>query len=367
METILSWTSLPNLHPALVHLPIGMLPMALLFDTLGLFKKSQEWFAHAATTLYTAAAVTGGVALWAGERAADGLVGIPAGVQLYIAKHSDWAHYATWTLVGVVVLRLALSLWERKSPGRRSLAFGLRASILVAAFAGLGLLGKAADLGGALVYEHAVAVNVDTNSEDPSGAPASSALMVPEEVEGVATRLLRGSDGALHWQPLPTDTAALGSLLTPIGENRHAAVDEERGLGLRLSGESLLVLEGTFGDVQVEATIELGSFKGTFGLLHHVADAATAGAFLVSTTGETRLEDWRGGQRKVLDEGTVEPGSSLNLAVSAAGRHLKGFSDGRTVVHGHIAPGDDGACGLYFNGEGTLRVVALKVIPLTEH
>ena len=40
MPDVVSWTSLPNLHPALVHFPLALLPMAILFDVLGLVEQT---------------------------------------------------------------------------------------------------------------------------------------------------------------------------------------------------------------------------------------------------------------------------------------------------------------------------------------
>ena len=36
------WSSLPNLHPAVVHLPLGILPVALLVDLLSLDARGGE-------------------------------------------------------------------------------------------------------------------------------------------------------------------------------------------------------------------------------------------------------------------------------------------------------------------------------------
>ena len=64
LEQLLSMTALPNLHPALVHFPIALLPMALLFEILGLTFRRQDWLERAAVSLYAAAALGALVALW---------------------------------------------------------------------------------------------------------------------------------------------------------------------------------------------------------------------------------------------------------------------------------------------------------------
>lgn len=360
MNDLLSLTSLPNLHPAFVHFPIVLLPVALLFEAAGLVRRGVRWPAHAAAVLYAAAAVAALAALWTGERAADGLVDVPATMQPYIAEHSDWAHYTAWTLGILAVLRIGLALWERRRPRA-----GLRAVALAGALAGMALLAVTADHGGALVFRHAVAVSLPAAEVEPTLPPPAA-----NADSGAASRLVRAEDGTLRWQPLPADTEALGEVLAPAAGFSADAVTATASAGLELavSGRTLLVLPGDFGDVQVDATLELGTFKGTLGLGHHVRDASNVGLFIVSTSGQARLVDRRDGAEKVLGEGAVELGEErLEIAVSSAGSHLKGLLGGRTVSHGHIDAPPQGACGLFFDGNGTVRLVVLAVTPLERH
>ena len=155
LDQLLSMTALPNLHPALVHFPIALLPMALLFEVLGLTLRRHDWFERAAVWLYAATAFGALVARWAGVRASDGLVDVPAEVQLHIAKHSDWAHYSLWAIGGLALLRLLLYFRDPK----RVYTYA-RAGLLLVGLGAMGLIGYAADLGGGLVYQHAVAVGL---------------------------------------------------------------------------------------------------------------------------------------------------------------------------------------------------------------
>lgn len=360
MDQILSWTSLPNLHPALVHLPLGIMPMALLFEAAGLFRRRHNWPAAAAVVLYAAGALAALAALETGEDAADGLTGVPAEVQPHIGTHSDWAHYTAIALGILAALRIALAWWERREPRA-----GLRAVALLLALGCLALLLRTADLGGALVYRHALAVDVPASEAPETQAPTPP----PDTSTDASSRLTRGDDGALRWRPVPEDGDALGTVLRAAegfsGEAVTALESQGRGLELSADGRTLLVLPDDFGDVQVDATFELGSFTGTLGVAHHVRDASNAGSFTVSTEGVARLVDRRGGDENVLDESSVGLGGrTLELAVSSAGRHLKGLLAGSTVTHGHVEPGPKGSCGIILDGKGTLRVVSLDVTPL---
>ena len=376
IDAVLSWTALPNLHPALVHFPIALVPVAILADLLRLVLRREEWLDRAATGLYVAAALGSLAALWAGERAADGLIAVPAAVQPLIGRHSDWAHYAVYALGGLAVLRLTLIVWKP-----RSLGVGLRLALLVPSLAAMGLLSYVADLGGALVFRHGVAVGeanpradrTEPAEVEPATPPLDPPKGTPAATESAASRLTRAADGSLSWRPLAGDAAALGEILTPApGFSSEVVVWRQpapsRGLTLEINGETLLILPGTFSDVQVEATLDLAGFEGTVGVAHHVGGAGDGGFFTLSTDGKASLFDVREGARKKLNEKTTEiPEGSFTLAVSAAGKHLKGLLDGRTVTHGHIAPGPAGACGLLLDGKGSVRILGMTVTSLPGH
>ncbi len=204
LEQLLSMTALPNLHPALVHCPIALLPMALLFEILGLTFRRQDWFERAAVSLYAAAALGALVARWAGVRASDGLVDVPAEVQLHIAKHSDWAHYSLWTIGALALLRLLLYFRDPKRANTYA-----RVGLLLVGLVTMGLVSFTADLGGGLVYQHAVAVGL--MSHEHSEAVAELPPREPTKTAGVSLRHW-SADGALRWIPSPQDAEALGTV-----------------------------------------------------------------------------------------------------------------------------------------------------------
>lgn len=365
LDFLIDATALPNLHPAVVHFPIACLPLALAFDGVGLVLRRQRWLAPAATTLYIVGTLSAWLAIWAGERAADGLVGIPAVVQPRIGEHSDWAHYALYAMIAVAAARLAVQLRPRLSDHR-----GARLGALVLGFAALGLLGKTADLGGSLVYEHALAVKqAEPVTLEIPVAGASDGAPSPSG-ETARDRLVTAEDGSLIWRPTPEDSEALGAVLTAapgsdLSSVRAREPDGSDGLRLTVGRPATFLLPGTFGDVQVEAEIELLDFEGSVGLVHRYRGAGDRGAFATSTQQEAILDDVRQGDRTLLDEQAFElPSGRFVLTVSASGRHLKGLVGGKTVTHGHIAPGPEGSCGLLLEGTGTLRLLRMTVQPL---
>jgi hypothetical protein len=125
---------------------------------------------------------------------------------------------------------------------------------------------------------------------------------------------------------------------------------------------------GSFGDVQVEADVELLGFEGTVGVAHHASGPEAAGLFQVSTPGRASLVHLETGKAKAMDQALVRlPSAPFRLTVSAAGSHFKGMVDGKVVAHGHGKPGPPGAVGLFVDGTGSLRILRIQVTPLRHH
>lgn len=366
IDALLDFSALPNLHPAVVHFPIAFLPLALAFEAVGLLWRRQRWLAPAAATVYVLAALGAWLAVWAGERAADGLTDVAATVQPHIGEHSDWAHYAWYAIITVAVLRLAVQFLPALGQHR-----GARLGVLLLGLVALGVLVRAADFGGGLVFQHALAVARQAAPDEPETPKPAGGIVTGDAGQGSPTdRLTRGDDGGLVWQPAAGDGGALaevmragpGSSLDAVTEVADAGGD---GLVLAVDGDVTLLFPGSFAGVQVEASLELLDFTGTLGVVHHVGANGEGGAFTLDTEGSATLRDTRSGKRSDLDQAATDPAAgAVELAVSAAGRHLKGMVDGRTLVHGHIAALPPGGCGLRLDGAGRLRIRRLAVIRL---
>ena len=235
-----------------------------------------------------------------------------------------------------------------------------------------------ADRGGGLVYQLGVAV---ARHQGEASAPSSSrgteaevASAAAASAADPAARLEIREDGAVVWRPAPRDAAALGTILEVASGAAIAAVHavdpdagDSKGLTLEVEGRTLLTLPGTFGDVEVAAVVDLTGFSGTFGLAHHVRDAAAAGLLSVRPAdGVFTLVTLRGDREpKVLDQASAQlPSGPIELAVTAAGRHLRGTLAGQLVVHGHEPALPDGGAGILVDGAGPIRIERLVVTPI---
>ncbi len=370
-ELVRQWTSLPNLHPALVHFPLALVPAAVGFEIAAFVRVPGAGLGRVACALWVMAGLAAGAAYWAGLEAAEGFGQLPPAIEQAVARHSDAAWYSLWS-VGLLAVARWFWEWRGSEPGRR----WARGAFVLAGLVGLGMLGWAADLGGALVYEHGVGVQAGQAKAGrvPEGLPAPAQAEAPLQAQDLAARLVRSEQGALAWRPAPRDGAALGALLraAPGGEAGAVvwageAAAEGEGLPLEVRGRAWFVFPEVFGDVQVEAEFDLERYTGRLGLLHHVDDRGQGGFFDLDTDGRARLGAHGANQERILDEATVEwDAPRVRLAVSAVGRHLKGYVAGRSVVHGHAPAPPPGRCGLLFDGRGVVRLRELRVVPAGE-
>ena len=355
------FTSLPNLHPAVVHFPLALLPIALALDLASFLWSRRLWIDRGAAALYALGTLGAGAAYLAGEAAEDGLGRLPPPATLLVAEHADWARLTLWTFVGISAARFVLA-WRARPDGPRLLRVA-RAALFAAAACGTWFLFETADRGGALVYRHGVAVALPREQEARRGGFA----------EGAAgdAGLRRASDGSLVWRPLPGDETAFLTIVRAVrgGPRTFTVVPDQgagaEGLGLRISGLTLLVLPGRFEDVQVESRFDVSGYQGAVGLAHDVRDDGDGGIFQISTAGQAALIRISGGSSRTLAAGSGRlPRGVVNLTASAAGSHLKGMLDGALLVHGHASRREQGQVGLFFDGSGTVRVLEVRVTPL---
>ena len=359
---VLTVSSLPNAHPAVIHFPIALLLTALAVEFVALRLTHHGWLDRTASLLWILGAVGSGAAFLTGRAAGDGLGLVSPDVQAALARHANLALWTVAAAGAMALLRLVL-LWPRV--GTR-----IHPRVGVAGKLGLGLavvalVGFTADRGGTLVYRYGAAVTApgETKPEPPSAPAASEPRRVP---------LTRVPGGGLRWSPEPGDAASLNDAVTVIAgagviTAETATGETAAGLALRADGLAFLLLPGEFADVQVEAAFDPTDFVGTVGVLHDFHDEGSYGAFAL-VGAASRLSVRRGDGFEVLDEGRGTRGQGeVTLAVSSVGSHVKGFLGSETVAHGHTPALPAGRVGLLIDGRGTLRVLELRAEPASNH
>ncbi len=350
-------SALPNLHPALIHLPLAAIPLALLLDGVAVATRAL-WLDRAAVLLWLTGALGAAAAVLSGRDAADGLAAIPAEAEALLGAHSDLAHQVLFALLAFAAVRAVPTLRGAapRSPARVGLLLvgaGLQVPLVIAA-----------DRGGSLVYDHGVAVAVAEQPPPPTPEPVVTSPDDPPD-----TRLIQDAHGGLVWAPAVGDGAALGTLLTAAEGGSLGALSaldppDAAGLRVQVDGGGLLLLPGAFGDVEVQAVLDIAEFDGTVGLGHHVHGVDDHDLFTLGSDGTARLAQTQAGSVQIQAAAKVDPPTALDLRVRASGSHLKGYLGEALAVHGHVAPTGPGRVGLWLDGQGVVVVHQVRVTPL---
>ncbi len=156
-------TALPNLHPALIHFPIAAVTLGLLADVGLAMRIVPSRFDPAAAALWGVAALGGLAAYLSGEAAHDALPALGELIHEAVEAHEHAALPALVALFAVALVRIG-DLWLAARSGTERRA--LRWTALGLALLAQGLVVRAADLGGALVYQHGVNVGAAATDSD---------------------------------------------------------------------------------------------------------------------------------------------------------------------------------------------------------
>lgn len=200
-------------HPAVVHFPIALLPLAVATDLLGratgrrALREAGRHLMPLAAVSAAAAAFTGVVAQHSVEAAG------PAAAAL--RKHRT----ANLTVAGLATV-LAAWRWRRRTPSSAYLALGLGS---------VGLLAYTAHLGTRMVYRYGVGVDsvggvAASGSPRPSRAAAAARTAAGDMLRGLPNVIARAAHCGTATAPTPTRTVDFTARRLgegPLGSGRH--------------------------------------------------------------------------------------------------------------------------------------------------
>jgi uncharacterized membrane protein len=149
MNLLPAWA--PNLHPLLVHLPIGVWVGAVIADLTGLIFSRATRSDAAASFLYPLGAALAIFTYLTGQQAAAKVL-VPGMAFPILEQHENWALATTILFIFVALLRLWVG--RRAEPVARPLRILLAAAALLALMALVGT----GERGARLVFEHGVGV-----------------------------------------------------------------------------------------------------------------------------------------------------------------------------------------------------------------
>ena len=188
---------LPNLHPFLVHFPIGLLTTAVVLDVAAVVIPRRLTLRRLGMGFWFAGTVLLVVTYLTGREAAE-TVRTPGMAHALVNQHWTWAFYTTIYFVAAASGRVVLACLSR--------ARGLTGRLVVASMSvvGLLLLIQTADRGGRLVYEHGVGV-------------ASSVPVV---------RLFEPRERVPLKHPFPVGVEARRRAISSVRPDRFRAIDD---------------------------------------------------------------------------------------------------------------------------------------------
>lgn len=138
-------------------------------------------------------------------------------------------------------------------------------------------------------------------------------------------------------------------------------------LKLTASGTPVaFVFHQSYGNIGMAVSINASSFQGTFKMIHHVNNADNH-EFVAVNGNNMKLGRVVQGEEKIFDESEFESGDEwMNLRVSAAGTHYKGYIGNETITHGHGDKMENGYVGIMLDGTGELLIKSIETVPLED-
>lgn len=338
---------IPNLHPFIVHFPIALIVLAVLFDAARLFFRQQDWLEKATLALYATGSL-GLIAAFLSGRQAVETVSVTGDAVPVVTSHEDWALYTLIYFLIFTGIRFVI-WWKQLEKG-----FVLPV-LVVFAMGGTGMLWYTGEQGAKLVYKHGVAVGeIDRLQQQIETLERD--LSAFREEAGPELR----DDGSWIWRVGAGADEILAEAFTIEGSTDFTAdagrADGIHHLELQAGDEASYIL---FGEAMnsVDGRIELNTeeFQGEVALIHHYQDPSTY-QYLRQSGSELIQGQMIEGSDNVLGSGQIDNTGWYTLRVTASGGHYYGYRNGQTVVHTHEDELEAGRTGVMIRGEGTVRI-----------
>ena len=338
---------IPNLHPFVVHFPIALLVIAVLFDLARLWFREQSWLQNAVIALYTTGTVGLIAAFWSGRQAVD-TVSVTGDAVPVVTSHEDWALY-TLIFFGIFTAIRLWTWWKELEKG------WVLPALIVPALIGTGMLWYTGEQGAKLVYKHGVAVG----EIDRLGQQI-------EELEQRLAGFREGAgpeirdDGSWIWRIGPgADQVITESFSIEGAETVDASTGRDDGrthLEFTASDEKSFLITGEdISAIDGRVEVNLSDFDGEFLLVHHYTDSENYQYIRISGS-ELHQGQMVNGSDDILGSGQIESDDWSTFRVTASGRHFYGYQNGNTVVHTHSDEMEAGKTGFAFAGSGELKI-----------
>lgn len=349
MQLIPDWA--PNIHPMIIHFPLVLLILAVLFDLIGLLLTRFDWIKKSSLLLYFLGTIAVAVAFITGNLASDGL-DIPSKVIPAVNDHADWAEITLWFFAIYTLIRLGLAFGFKSRP----LTKKILTPIVLIGLLGIYFLYQTGDRGAKLVFGYGLGTGNILKSENT--------MEQPKERKQVSDSTFSVSkDGS--WKLIADDSIVKalsekfkwieGSLkeLSPMYDPGESV------LMLHQPGKALFVYDNKMKSVQVTAKINLDDFNGELELVHHFIDKNNYD-FLGLNKGEISLSRKSNGEIKIFKKDKFKSDGWIELKVVSDGSHFRGYVNNKLIVHGHDSEPEAGSVGMKIFGSGSVSLKRIE-------
>lgn len=348
MNLLPEWA--PNVHPMIVHFPIVLILVALLFDLMSLIFRNKTWLRTGAHVLYFLGAIAAVITYLSGRQAAD-TVEIAAQAYPVLSEHADLALY-TVLFFGIYALLRLFFVWKKYD-----INIWAGRILFIIALGGNFFLFETAEHGAELVYKYGVGVKVAKSNE--------SAV---NKLELSSPGITVDGNGSWIWNIDENATKILEKDFTWLNGNIEnlnpkIANDNEKGIVLSLDfqNKAAMVFAGNpIKSLQADMLLNLDSLSGNVFLIHHVIDKNNYDIAGIENH-KIVLGRVSKGERKLLDQKEMNVKEWLTLRAVADGSHFRGYINEKLFVHGHAEELTPGKVGLFISGTGKLLLKNLKV------
>ena len=347
----------PNIHPMIVHFPIGLLVFAVILDLLQWIPRLGDKLGLTTLILYAAGTLGSIAAFWTGRLASE-TVQVSVQAQTVMTDHDDWALYTTIFFLVFTLIRVGLYL-----AGRDRGRF-LRVFFTLAALAGMGMLWQTGELGKKLVYKHGVGVSA---IEFPATEPefVEESRFESRDDGFVWTAGSRADDVLLEHMEIIHESDITEPLQLQVGE------DEEEGVYLELrsnedSGPVIVLFDVITRDISLEAVVHMDDYEGRFGLVYQYQSPDHYG-FMDFNGQQVRMARHENGTDAVLVRNDWNGHGWFAMRAVVDGRHLHGYFNEDMIVHEHASQWEPGRTGFLLDGSGSVKLRSLHLDRLRDN